>query len=377
MRKTPLVIAVIIIALFSFNGSELYKKDIRNRLIIQGIGIDREADGKYSVTLQALNTNVQSSGDSGGENPTKIYKVSGDTVYSAIKSVAEYEGKLPMYSQNRVIIIGRKTAEKGIADVIDFFVRDVENSASVRIAMADGKASEILELSSEKGEITARNIELSIRSAEYEAEIFETELYSLVNRYKDAFGSFGLPIISIKDKRAEVNGTAVFRGDKLTDTISRDETVMLNFICNSFENGDIVYKTDNDENVALSINHSKTRRKLSMENGTPIFNIHVDVKCDVAEISGGTTKTVDEKRLNELENDAKKYLETEILKTTEKLYYDMGTDVAGLSRLIYIFQPSFYREHEKNLNTVMAQSRYNVEVQVTVRRVGHEFVDIK
>lgn len=73
MRKTAVVIAVAIIALFSFNERELYKKDIRNRLVIQGIGIDREKDGAYTVTLQAINTGSQSASisEGGPEKPCR------------------------------------------------------------------------------------------------------------------------------------------------------------------------------------------------------------------------------------------------------------------------------------------------------------------
>lgn len=383
MRKTAVVIAVVIIALFSFNERELYKKDIRNRLVIQGIGIDTKEDGTYSVTVQALNTSTQSASisEGGNENPVKVYKVEGETVYTALKSVTEYEGKIPLYSQNRIIVIGREAAEKGIEGIVDFFVRDVENSASLRIVTADGKASEILETSSAKGEVAARNIELSVRSAEYEAEIVELQLYELVNRYLDKNGSFAMPVVALKktgdEKRPEIKGTAVFKDGKLQNTLSADETVMLNFLLNDVYNGDIAYKSDKDENIAISIINSKTKRSVSLKNHTPIFNVRINVKCDIAEIYNGMTKSVSDERLRELQVDAEKYLKAEIEKLVQKLYVDMQSDVPGMSRLLYIFKPSFYRENEKNLNTIMADSQYNVEVNVTVRRVGHEFVKIK
>ena len=44
MRKSILIFLSVVIAVFSFNEKEIYKKDIRNRLVIQGIGIDIEND---------------------------------------------------------------------------------------------------------------------------------------------------------------------------------------------------------------------------------------------------------------------------------------------------------------------------------------------
>ena len=47
MRKIGIVLLALIVSVFTFNENEIYKKDIRNRLVIQGIGIDMEEDGKY------------------------------------------------------------------------------------------------------------------------------------------------------------------------------------------------------------------------------------------------------------------------------------------------------------------------------------------
>lgn len=386
MRKTAVVILVLLISLFSFNERELFKKEIRNRLIIQGIGIDRENDGSYSVTLQAINTSAQSSsgGDSGGggQSPVKIYRVKGDTVYSAVKSASEYEGKVPLYSQNRVIVIGRDTAEKGLGGVLDFFVRDVENSAAVRIAVADGRAEEIMGTVSENGEVIARNIEQSILASEYEPEISELQLYELVDRIKDGTNSFSMPVIALKEegekkeKRVEIKETAVFKGEKLSGTVSSDETIMLNFLTNSSYNGALSFDTE-DGRTALSIVDSKTRRSVKLENGRPRFIFSLKVQCDIAEIYNGADKSIDREKLSKLEAETEKYIKTETEKVIEKLYKNMECDVPGVSRLIYIKYPSFYRENKKDLSTVMREGQYGVEVKATVRRVGQEFVKIK
>ena len=114
MRKATVVLVVLIIAVFGFNEKEIYKKDIRNRLVIQGIGIDLEKDDSYTVTLQTIDTNAQSatSAEGASQPPIKTYKVSGDTIYTTIKSVTEIEGKIPLYSQNRIIILGKSITEE-------------------------------------------------------------------------------------------------------------------------------------------------------------------------------------------------------------------------------------------------------------------------
>ena len=79
MRKTLIVLLVFLLAFYTFNSEEIYKKDIRNRLVIQGIGIDIEDDKKYSVTTQAIDINAQSatSSDGASQPPLKTYKTKG------------------------------------------------------------------------------------------------------------------------------------------------------------------------------------------------------------------------------------------------------------------------------------------------------------
>ena len=50
MRKSILIFLVVIVAIFTFNEKEIYKKDIRNRLVIQGIG-------RYYCGLDAVTNN--------------------------------------------------------------------------------------------------------------------------------------------------------------------------------------------------------------------------------------------------------------------------------------------------------------------------------
>ena len=72
MRKTAIVLLAFLIAFHTFNSNDIYKKDIRNRLVIQGIGIDADADGKYTVTIQSIDTNSQSATSSDGASQPPI-----------------------------------------------------------------------------------------------------------------------------------------------------------------------------------------------------------------------------------------------------------------------------------------------------------------
>ncbi len=380
MRQAGIVFLAFILALFTFNSNEIYKQDIRNRLVIQGIGIDIEDNGQYSVTIQAIDTNAQSatSADGASQPPLSVYNVKGDTIYTTLKSVTETEGKLPLYSQNRIIILGKSITEENMAEVIDFFVRDVENSSNVYIAAAEETAGEILQAKNGEEYISAGSIEQGISSTEYDARIFRIQLYSLINRYNSATKDFAMPLLKVEEKdgqkSVEISGTALFNHTKYREKISKDETVFLNMLYNSVDNTALAYDYDNNKKISLNVVEAKTTRKVSIMNGNPVFDIKIDLQADIAEISNGVSAEMAKEEIARIELIGEKYVEQETQKMIYTLYDKYNSDVVGLGRLLYIFEKDFYRENEKNLDFILQNSNYEVEVDLKVRRIGHEFV---
>ena len=380
MRKIVAILLALLVSLLTFDQNEIYKKDIRNRLVIQGIGIDMEENGKYSVTIQAIDTNAQSANSSEGASqpPLKAFEVKGDTIYTAIKSVTENEGKIPLYSQNRIIILGKSITEENMDDVIDFFVRDVENSSSVCIAAAEETAGEILKTKNGEEYISARNIESAINSSEYDARIFRMQLYELINRYNSSTKDFAIPLLSVverdKEKSVEITGTALFNNTKYREKISKEETVFLNILYDRLNNTALAYDYEEGKKVSLNIVEAKIKRKVQLKDGKPSFKIMIKLKADIAEINGGVSSKMETEEINRISKSGESFVKNETDKLIYKMYNGYNSDAVGFGRLIYINETEFFKKNEKNLDSVLQESNYEVEVGLEIRRIGHEFV---
>lgn len=380
MRRIGVVILALIVSIFTFNGNEIYKKDIRNRLVIQGVGIDIGDDGRYSVTIQAIDTNAQAvaSSDNASQPPLKTFVVKGDTIYTAIKGVTELEGKLPLYSQNRIIILGKTITEENMDDVIDFFVRDVENSSSVCIAAAENTAGEILKAKNGEEYISAGNIEDAINSSEYEGRIFRMQLYDLINRYNSSTKDFAIPLLSVVEKDGEkgveIIGTALFNNTRYRERISPDETVFLNTLYDRINNSALSYDYENNKKVSLNIVSAKTVRQVTIQQGKPTFRISVRMKADIAEINGGVSLKMETAELERISRAGEIHIKGETEKLIYKMYNGYNSDAVGFARLLYIHETPFFKQNEKNLDSVLQNSNYEVEVSLEIRRIGHEFV---
>ncbi len=380
MRKALIVLLAFVLAFYTFNSEEIYKKDIRNRLVIQGIGIDILRDEKYSVTIQAIDTNAQSatSSDGASQPPLKVYKTQGDTIYSALKAVTEDEGKIPLYSQNRIIILGKSVTEENMADVIDFFVRDVENSSSVYIAAARNSAGEILTAKNGQEYISAGSIETGISSYEYDARIFNMQLFDLINRYNSGTKDFALPLLSLveneDEKTVEITGTALFNNTRYREKITKEETVFLNMLYNRVNNTALAYDFSDGKKVSLNIVDADTKRKVSIKEGKPYFNIKIKLQADVCEVSGGVSVMMERKEIDEIRIGGEKYIKNNTEKMLYTLYEKYNSDAVGLARLLYRDEQDFYKKAQKNLDSVLQNSNYEVEVSLKIRRIGQEFI---
>ncbi len=382
MRRASIILLAIILAIFAFNDEEIYKKDIRNRLVIQGIGIDIEKDNSYKVTLQAIDTNssAAASSDGASQPPLQVYTVKGNSIYTAIKTVTESEGKTPLYSQNRIIILGKSITEENMDNVIDFFVRDVENSSSVYVAAAEKTAAEILQTKNGNEYVSARNLKNSIDSYEYDARIFATSLYELISRYNSASKDFAMPLLSVKEqngeKNVEISGTAVFSNTKYREKISKDDTIYLNIINNEVYNTALSYSMEDNTRISLNVVKSKTKRTVSLRNGKPTFKIMVTMNADISEISGGVSSLMKNSDIEEFKKRGEEYVEKQVKNVISILHNRYESDVSGLARLLYICEQDFYRKNEKKIDEVMKNSIYEIECEINIRRIGHEFIEL-
>ena len=176
------------------------------------------------------------------------------------------------------------------------------------------------------------------------------------------------------EKSVEISGTALFNSTKYREKISKDKTVFLNILYDRVNNTALSYDYENDKKVSLNIVNSKTERNVAIKNGKPVFKIKVKMQADISEISGGVSSRVQSSDIEKIKTAGENYIEKETKKLLNSLYNEYNSDSVGFARLIYICQQEFFKKNEKNLDFVLQNSIYEVEVDLKIRRMGHEFI---
>lgn len=89
--------------------------ELKERGIVQAIGVDYD-DGFYTVTLQIFNpqSTGQTSFDASKLN-NKVIQVQGSSISDALRRATLQNGRKMFLGNNKIIVIGRETAEGGIS----------------------------------------------------------------------------------------------------------------------------------------------------------------------------------------------------------------------------------------------------------------------
>ena len=134
------------------------------------------------------------------------------------------------------------------------------------------------------------------------------------------------------------------------------------------------YDYGEDKKVSLNIVNSKTERKVTLKKGKPVFKINVKMQADIPEISGGVSSRVQSRDIEKIKSAGENHIQKETKKLLNSLYHEYNSDSVGLARLLYINEKDFFKKNEKNLDSVLQDSIYEVEVDLEIRRMGHEFI---
>lgn len=340
--------------------------EIKYRLVIEGIGVDYNSEKEeYEVSVQVLDT-----GSSEEQSQSKTYLAKGKTVAKAVSSLTEETGKYPLYSQNRMIIIGSSLTGDRMIKALNFFVREYTSRPDVFIAVATGSASDILNVKTQ-GESTARLIETAIDQSNETSVSPDTELFDVVNLSLEKNTDFILPLVEItgdKEKSVKVTGSAVFTGSDRRIHLSDSETFFVLVASDKAKRGTFCIFTDGE--AALEIMNTKTKINTDYRNGVPSFDIEVKMTVDIIEYGSEEFTDLDEETVRQIERTATAYIRDGINEVCNRILKEEKCDILRLGRRFYKKFPERYDEIRNEWRDTLPSAEINVKADVRVGRIG-------
>lgn len=366
-----------IFIIFAFSSCSYGETELKNRLIIEGIGIDfDDKKNMYDLTVQVLVT-YGGSKEGSPETPSINYSVSGKTVAEAVSSLSDTTGKNPLYSQNRIIVIGSGMSGEQTVRALDYFIREYTARADVLVAASAGDAKDVISNSDGSSEISAKIIEGAIQESSVNSKCENTELYNIVNLYNEDTTTFTMPLLEVTTDRnltaktVKVTGTRVFSSGEDENRMSDTETMFFLFASDKVQSGTFSAETE-DGVSGLDIIRSKTNIKTSVKNNLPFYEIEVKCVADLVEYDGTRFGNIEKTDVLKIQEAAESYIEEGMKEVISRQLKEEKSDIFRFGRRLMKAEPELYRKLSENWSEILPEIDFTVKAQVTVRRIGQE-----
>lgn len=378
MRRVRKILLPIFLICILFSGCDFSSGELKNRLIVQAVGIDRKADGGVRVTLQTLNTQMTGNPNSGA-NPGDIVNslsVEGATIAEAISDAAKTVGKMPLLSQNRLLVFGRSTAEQGIHGYLDYFVRNVQNRATVLVAISDTTAEELVSAKMGESVLAADSMEDILQAERFDSNVLSRELYNLINTLDSDTADAVLPILRVsgeqEESKIQMLCVGVFEKDCLRYELQDEEITALLLLSNEARSGVFtVQNTAFASETVLRIKKCHTRIKPAVENGKISFHIQVNLRLDVIENKTDTPFSVNEAYIIETQNQAEIYMTERLNQTLFKCLCAQQSDPFCFGMRFLRLHSRYYKANITDWKAILPSVQYQVETKAKINRVGN------
>jgi spore germination protein KC len=364
--KTAKRFAVLLLAInmLFLSGCWNYR-EVDNMSMIGGIAIDKGKDGfKYHITYEFLDL-------SNGQINSKLLETDGDTLFDCARNAIGKSQKKLFFSDCKVVIINNEIASEGIAPILDWMLRDSEPRINLNLLISKEKtAAEILEQKPVTNQLTS--LEIWNMLEQNTASLGETpnvKLYQANNILASEGISLNLPSIKVsagKEKTTELDGTAVFKKDKLVGYLNRNESKYFLFSTGKIKGGLLVTSPKNDKNfITLEISESSAKITPVIKDDNVTMEIEIKVKAALGEEQTPIDYT-SVSGIQAAERSAEKTLQYGVNEVIKKCQSQYDTDIFGFGSCIHLNKPEFWTKEKANWDDTFRTLKYSITTDVDI-----------
>ncbi len=200
------LVVVILACVFMCVPQGCTSKQLNERMVIQGIGIDY-ADDNYMVTVMYMNTD--------STNQSKPYKKltgKGRTITEAVTAIVSKNGLEPLYSHNSFILLGDSLCKHGVSEALEFFAGYYQCRPSVNVLVGSEEASKLMSVK----DITPQSVADLAESKNTTGRALTMPMYKFLSDIINETSSACTGLLTLDDDKLKYSGVAVFDGDTIS-----------------------------------------------------------------------------------------------------------------------------------------------------------------
>lgn len=375
--------------------------EVEELAYVIGVLVDDAPGGKVSLEVQTLNARALGGGGGGvtggggggrAVKPYNNYVSAADTLFDADRDMVKGMSRRLFFSQNQIIVVTEKAArEEGLRKNLDFFVRNPEfRRTNWVFVFKGGEPKKLFELPGIIEPTPVQRILGRIKNKRKTNEFAPVQLGEFImNLESEGIQPFAGGI-KVKPSKAFVKtdiekilgvgtakenvvleGTAVFKNERLAGWLNETETRGLLWVVNKVEGGSLTvpFESLNDQ-VTLEIIRARSQVEPEIRDGRIFMSVKVNAVTNIGE-SEVTRDFSNPAAVEELRRRAAKVIANEIRLALEKTQGELRSDIFGFGRALHRKFPRQWKQvKEKWDEKVFPRVQVELEVNIIIRSVG-------
>jgi len=370
-----------------------------NRTELNGIGITTATgvDGKqgnWTITYQVINPSAMSSsagGGTGGASQSAVYTFSthAKTIREAIDITSLENARKLYFAHNDVIIIGKQSAEEGIAEVVDTYLRNSQSRETVKLLIADGEAREYLKMLVPPEKLPGQALSQILKESNQTGSFFPSKsIFEFALEISSDSGAVGIPEISLKGNdglqlesidifketsskaKLKLSALSVFKADKRIGKLNQSESLGVSWLNNKVNSTTFSFE-DKDSDMRLStfwVRNAKV--KVTPVKGPLHYSLNVKANVTGELVESNSQEPIDKSEgMNNMQQQVEKVIESQILAGWNAIQ-KLNIDLIGIANIIHRKHPKDWKNIKESWSEEFANMDINIEVKVVIKRPG-------
>lgn len=398
MKRIKKLLLLLTIGLISFLLSGcLRSMQLNERALVQAIGIDLEGTDIH-LTLQIFSPSSSSKiGVSEAAENAKIISSSGKSIIEAMENAARMQGKQLFIGHNRIIVIGRSMAVRGIKEELNYFSTASTMRHNAKLLVCDGTAQSVLTAKVNSGMLSAEALERLSDSANTNGTLRNVKLYEFLRSIENRHDSAVIPMISIIENQqpqtaasqsggeggksdsslapvsnVELGNTAIFTDGKMNGILDKKESRGLLWLQNRVRSTTIEIENEKFEIAALKLFSSKSKLRFENKNGEMKFILDVAASATVGESLLQNLKQAGLDDMSDLALAAQKIIEEESRAAFGKAINHYEADVFNLGNIIWKSDKTLWSTIHTAPEKTLKKLSFEVNATINIERTGLE-----
>ena len=362
-------VILLVFSMLCLTGCWNYR-ELDNLSMVSGFAVDKGTEGhKYHLTFEFLDlTKNQTNG--------KLLETEGDTIFDGIRNAISKSQKKLFFSDCKVIIISQDIAREGLAPIFDWITRDAEPRISLNPVISKEKtAADLLQQKPITDQLITQEIwKTLVQNTITLSENPDVKLYQAIDMLGSEGSSLILPAAKVAKTQSETNfeldGSAVFKKDKLLGFLDRNDSKYVLFIKDQVGGGLLLTNPDSsDYKVSLEIAGNQTSVTPEFTDTGVTINIEIKMKAYLAEDQTSKEYSTT-KDIKKVEKSAEKTLKDGVSGVIKKVQDLYGSDIFGFGETIYQNSPEKWNKIKPGWDTAFHTLKYTVTTHVAIQNTA-------